>query len=62
MLDLRQCALGEPEDGIALADLFLDKGLVTYDRQTRKDAWYWYQANWSSTPMVHLAADESRYR
>lgn len=30
VLDLRQCALGEPEDGIALADLFLDKGLVTY--------------------------------
>ena len=34
---------------------FNDKGLATYDRQTRKDAWYWYQANWSSTPMVHLA-------
>ena len=30
VLDLRQCAVGEPEDGIALADLFLDKGLVTY--------------------------------
>jgi carboxyl-terminal processing protease len=30
VLDLRQCALGEPEDGIALADLFLDKGVVTY--------------------------------
>jgi len=34
---------------------FNDKGLVTYDRRTRKDAWYWYQANWSSVPMVHLA-------
>jgi carboxyl-terminal processing protease len=30
VLDLRQCAVGEPEDGIALAELFLDKGLVTY--------------------------------
>jgi len=30
VLDLRQCALGEPEDGIALADLFLDNGVVTY--------------------------------
>jgi carboxyl-terminal processing protease len=30
VLDLRQCAVGEPGDGIALADLFLDKGLVTY--------------------------------
>ena len=33
-----------------------DKGLVTYDRQTRKDAWYWYQANWSHAPMVHLTS------
>ena len=31
-----------------------DKGLATYDRQTRKDAWYWYQANWSRKPMLHL--------
>ena len=23
-----------------------DKGLVTYDRKTRKDAFYWYKANW----------------
>jgi beta-galactosidase len=33
-----------------------DKGLVTYDRRTRKDAWYWYQANWSRAPMVHLTS------
>ncbi|WP_395331914.1 glycoside hydrolase family 2 TIM barrel-domain containing protein [Novosphingobium sp. BL-8H] len=32
-----------------------DKGLVTYDRSVRKDAFYWYQANWSSVPMIHLA-------
>ncbi len=32
-----------------------DKGLVTYDRRTRKDAFYWYQANWSDKPMVHIA-------
>ena len=31
-----------------------DKGLVTYDRQTRKDAFYWYQANWTTKPMVHI--------
>jgi len=31
-----------------------DKGLATYDRQVRKDAWYWYQAHWSATPMLHL--------
>jgi beta-galactosidase len=31
-----------------------DKGLVSYDRSVRKDAWYWYQANWSATPMAHI--------
>ena len=31
-----------------------DKGLVTRDRETRKDAFYWYQANWSEEPVLHL--------
>lgn len=31
-----------------------DKGLVTGDRSVRKDAYYWYQANWTTTPVVHL--------
>jgi beta-galactosidase len=31
-----------------------DKGLVTYDRRTRKDAFYFYQASWSATPVLHL--------
>jgi beta-galactosidase len=31
-----------------------DKGLVTFDRQTRKDAFYLYKANWSSVPFVHI--------
>jgi beta-galactosidase len=31
-----------------------DKGLVTYDRQVRKDAFYWYKANWTSDPMVYI--------
>ena len=31
-----------------------DKGLVTYDRKTRKDAFYYYKANWSDEPVVHL--------
>ena len=30
MLDLRNCATGTPEDGIALANLFLNKGRITY--------------------------------
>src|SRR6202044_2967320 len=30
VLDLRHCATGEPEAGEQLANLFLDKGLITY--------------------------------
>jgi carboxyl-terminal processing protease len=30
ILDLRSCAVGGPEEGIAMANLFLAKGLVTY--------------------------------
>jgi beta-galactosidase len=33
-----------------------DKGLVTYDRAVRKDAFYWYKANWTATPFVHLTS------
>jgi beta-galactosidase len=33
-----------------------DKGLVTYDRKVRKDSWYWYQANWSDRPMLHITS------
>jgi beta-galactosidase len=36
-----------------------DKGLVTYDRATRKDAFYWYKANWSNQPTVYIT--ERRY-
>jgi beta-galactosidase len=31
-----------------------DKGLVSFDRQTKKDAFYLYKANWSSEPFVHI--------
>jgi beta-galactosidase len=31
-----------------------DKGLVSYDRRTRKDAFYFYRANWSNEPTLHL--------
>jgi hypothetical protein len=31
-----------------------DKGLVTYDRQIRKDSFYWYKANWTTNPMVYI--------
>lgn len=33
-----------------------DKGLVTFDRKARKDAFYFYKANWNKqAPMLHLA-------
>jgi beta-galactosidase len=31
-----------------------EKGLVSYDRRVRKDAFYFYRANWSSQPTLHL--------
>ncbi|WP_208603025.1 glycoside hydrolase family 2 protein [Pedobacter steynii] len=30
------------------------KGLITYDRKVKKDAFYWYKANWNPEPMVYL--------
>jgi len=33
-----------------------DKGLITYDRKIKKDAFYFYKANWSSAPMVYLTS------
>jgi len=30
------------------------KGLVTFDRQTPKDPFYFYKANWTSTPTTHI--------
>jgi len=31
-----------------------DKGLVTADHKTRKDAFYFYKAAWTSTPFVYI--------
>lgn len=33
-----------------------DKGLITYDRKVKKDAFYFYKANWSAEPMVYLTS------
>lgn len=30
------------------------KGLVTFDRKTKKDPFYWYKANWSKEPVVYI--------
>jgi carboxyl-terminal processing protease len=40
ILDLRNCAVGGPDEGVELANLFIEKGLMTYavgQRYTRKD-------------------------
>ena len=33
-----------------------DKGLVTYDRKTRKDAFFWFKANWTTDPFVYITS------
>lgn len=30
------------------------KGLVTFDRKTKKDSYFWYKANWSKDPILYL--------
>lgn len=32
-----------------------NKGLVTYDRKTKKDAFFIYKAYWTAEPMIHVA-------
>jgi beta-galactosidase len=33
-----------------------DKGLVTYDRKVRKDAFFFYKANWSDQPTLYITS------
>ena len=33
-----------------------DKGLVTHDRKIKKDAFFFYKANWNPEPMVYIAS------
>jgi beta-galactosidase len=42
--------------------LLHDKGLVSEDREERKDAFYFYKANWSRQPVFHLADKRHRVR
>jgi len=35
-----------------------DKGMVTRDRRTKKDAFYFYKANWSGEKMVHITSSQ----
>ncbi|MCK8061623.1 MULTISPECIES: glycoside hydrolase family 2 protein [unclassified Fusibacter] len=38
------------------------KGLVTYDRQTRKDAFYYYKAVWSKKDVLYITAKRFKQR
>ena len=39
-----------------------DKGLVTHDRKVKKDAYYFYKANWNPEPMVYIAGHRNKNR
>jgi beta-galactosidase len=39
-----------------------DKGLVSYDRKRRKDAFYFYKAQWSADPLVHITGRRYAHR
>lgn len=39
-----------------------DKGLVTHDRRVRKDAFYFYKANWNPAPMVRIEGHRNNHR
>lgn len=36
-----------------------DKGLVTRDRAVKKDVFYFYQANWTKKPMLHICSQRA---
>ncbi len=38
------------------------KGLVTFDRSTKKDAFYFYKANWSEEPVLYIAERRNNNR
>lgn len=38
------------------------RGLITFDRLTKKDAFYCYKACWSKEPFVHLCGQRFRWR
>ena len=38
------------------------KGLVSYDRETRKDAFFYYKAQWSAEPVVHITSRRFAHR
>lgn len=37
-----------------------DKGMLTRDRKVKKDAFYWYKANWNAEPMVYITSRRAK--
>lgn len=33
-----------------------DKGMITHDRRVKKDAFFFYKANWNPEPMLHITS------
>lgn len=38
------------------------KGLITFDRKTKKDSYFWYKAHWSEEPVLHLTQRRNKER
>jgi len=39
-----------------------DKGLITFDRKTKKDAFFFFKANWSKEPVLHITSKRHIFR
>ncbi len=39
-----------------------DKGLITFDRTVKKDAYFWYQSNWTAKPLVYITSRRNTER
>jgi beta-galactosidase len=53
---------GVDERSEGMAPGINDKGIVTFDRKTKKDAFFWYKANWSQEPVLHIASKRHTQR
>ncbi len=38
------------------------KGMITYDRKTKKDVFFFYKANWSDEPVLHITSKRHKTR
>ncbi len=38
------------------------KGLITFDRKVKKDAFFWYKAHWSKEPVLYITQKRLKYR